>query len=150
MFDYNALRSIYRKYTALVPRKTKAFFLMIWFKDVAATIRSCKQIKIPYPCGPNTMNYICLDSGGLSVGILACKSRDFVAGILVIHNGAVSGFGERREIFYFFDNLIVGGRGGFGSGGLDIGQIRCPSVENKLTDYPSANRPLIGSDGRVG
>ena len=40
-------------------------------------------------------------------------------------------------------------RGGFGSGGLGIGQICCPSVENKLTDYPSANRPLIGSDGRV-
>jgi hypothetical protein len=41
-------------------------------------------------------------------------------------------------------------RGGFGSGGSGIGQIRCPSVENKLTDYPSANRPLIGSGGRVG
>ena len=41
-------------------------------------------------------------------------------------------------------------RGGFGSGGSGIGQIRCPSVENKLTDNPSANRPLIVSGGRVG
>ena len=40
-------------------------------------------------------------------------------------------------------------RGGFGSGGLGIGQIRCPSVENKFTDNPSANRPLISSGGRV-
>ena len=41
-------------------------------------------------------------------------------------------------------------RGGFGSGGLGIRQIRCSSVENKFTDNPSANRPLIGSGGRVG
>jgi hypothetical protein len=41
-------------------------------------------------------------------------------------------------------------RGGFGSGGSGIGQIRCPSVENKLMDNPFANRPLIGSGGRVG
>ena len=41
-------------------------------------------------------------------------------------------------------------RGGFGSGGSGFGQIRCPFVENKLTDYPSANRLLIGSGGRVG
>jgi hypothetical protein len=41
-------------------------------------------------------------------------------------------------------------RGGFGSGGSGIGQIRCPSVENKFTDNPSANRPLISSGGRVG
>ena len=40
-------------------------------------------------------------------------------------------------------------RAGFGSGGSGFGQIRCPSVENKLTDYPFANRPLIGSGGRV-
>ena len=40
--------------------------------------------------------------------------------------------------------------GGFGSGGSGFGQIRCPSVENKLMDYPSANRLLIGSGGRVG
>ena len=50
--------------------------------------------------------------------------------------------------FLFYDNkLDIIGRGGFGSG---IGQIRCPSVENKFTDNPSANRPLIGSGGRVG
>ena len=41
-------------------------------------------------------------------------------------------------------------RGGFGSGGSGIRQIRCSSVENKFTDNPSANRPLIGSGGRVG
>ena len=41
-------------------------------------------------------------------------------------------------------------RGGFRSGGSGIGQIRCPSVENKFTDNPSANRPLISSGGRVG
>ena len=41
-------------------------------------------------------------------------------------------------------------RGGFGSGGSGIGQNCCPSVENKLTDNPSVNRPLIGSGGRVG
>ena len=41
-------------------------------------------------------------------------------------------------------------RGGFGSGGSGFGEIRCPSVENKFTDNPSANRPLIGSGGRVG
>ena len=41
-------------------------------------------------------------------------------------------------------------RGGFGSSGSGIGQIRCPSVENKLTDNLSANLPLIGSGGRVG
>ena len=41
-------------------------------------------------------------------------------------------------------------RGGFGSGGSGIGQIRCPFVENKFTDNPSANRPLISSGGRVG
>ena len=38
-------------------------------------------------------------------------------------------------------------RSGFGSG---FGEIRCPSVENKFTDNPFANRPLIGSGGRVG
>jgi hypothetical protein len=38
-------------------------------------------------------------------------------------------------------------RGGLG---LGFGEIRCPSVENKFTDNPSANRPLIGSGGRVG
>ncbi len=36
-------------------------------------------------------------------------------------------------------------RGGFGSDRLGIGQNRCPSVENKFTDNPSVNRPLIGS-----
>ena len=41
-------------------------------------------------------------------------------------------------------------RGGFGSGGSGFGEIRCPSVENKFTDNPSANRPLIGLGGRVG
>ena len=41
-------------------------------------------------------------------------------------------------------------RGGFGSGGSGFGEIHCPSVENKFTDNPSANRPLIGSGGRVG
>jgi hypothetical protein len=46
--------------------------------------------------------------------------------------------------------MMVGGRGGFGSGGSGIGQNRCPSVENKFTDNPSVNRPLIGSGGRVG
>jgi hypothetical protein len=45
--------------------------------------------------------------------------------------------------------IFVKTRGGFGSDGSGFGQIRCPSVENKLTDYPSANRPLIGSGGRV-
>jgi hypothetical protein len=40
-------------------------------------------------------------------------------------------------------------RGGFGSGGSGIGQIRCPSVENKFTDNSSAIRPLISSGGRV-
>ncbi len=44
-------------------------------------------------------------------------------------------------------NGNVDTRGGFGSG---IGQNRCPSVENKLTDNPSVNHPLIGSGGRVG
>jgi hypothetical protein len=53
--------------------------------------------------------------------------------------------------FSFLETLPrVMTRGGFGSGGSGFGQIRCPSVENKLTDYPSANRPLIGSGGRVG
>ena len=42
--------------------------------------------------------------------------------------------------------MRVRGRGGFGSG---IGQIRCPSVENKFMDNPSVNRPLIGLGGRV-
>ena len=32
-------------------------------------------------------------------------------------------------------------KGGFGSGGSGFGQIRCPSVENNLTDNPSVNRP---------
>ena len=32
-------------------------------------------------------------------------------------------------------------RGGFGSGGSGFGQIRCPSVENNLTDNSSVNRP---------
>jgi hypothetical protein len=41
-------------------------------------------------------------------------------------------------------------RGGFGSGGSGFGEIRCPSVENKFMDNPSANRPLIGSGERVG
>ena len=41
-------------------------------------------------------------------------------------------------------------RGGFGSCGSGIGQIRCPSVENKFTDNPFANRLLISSGGRVG
>ena len=41
-------------------------------------------------------------------------------------------------------------RGGFGSGGSGIGQNRCPSIENKFTDNPSVNRPLIGSGSRVG
>ena len=49
-------------------------------------------------------------------------------------------------ILHVDDNL----RGGFGSGGSGFGQIHCMSIENKLTDYPSANRPLIGSGGRVG
>ena len=50
--------------------------------------------------------------------------------------------------FLFYDNkLDIIGRGGFGSG---IGQIRYSSVENKFTDNPSANRPLISSSGRVG
>ena len=40
-------------------------------------------------------------------------------------------------------------RGGFGSGGSGIGQIHCPSVENKFTDNPSANRPLLSSGGWV-
>jgi hypothetical protein len=40
-------------------------------------------------------------------------------------------------------------RGGFGSGGSGIGQNRCPSVKNKLTDNPSVNCPLIGSGDRV-
>ena len=45
-------------------------------------------------------------------------------------------------------------RGGFGSGGSGIGQIRCPSVENKLTDNPSVDRfgrvgRLSGFGGRV-
>jgi hypothetical protein len=38
--------------------------------------------------------------------------------------------------------VIVKCRGGFGSGGSGFGQIRCPSVENNLTDNPSVNRPL--------
>ena len=42
------------------------------------------------------------------------------------------------------------GRGGFRSGGSGFEQNRCPFVENKFTDYPSANRLLIGSGGRVG
>ena len=41
-------------------------------------------------------------------------------------------------------------RGGFRSGGSGFEQNRCPSVEKKFTDYSSANRPLIGSGGRVG
>ena len=40
-------------------------------------------------------------------------------------------------------------RRGFGSSCSGIGQIRCPSVENKLTDNPFANRLLIGLGGRV-
>ena len=51
---------------------------------------------------------------------------------------------------YIFFLLGVGIRGGFGSGGSGFGEIRCPSVENKFMDNPSANRPLIGSGGRVG
>ena len=47
-------------------------------------------------------------------------------------------------------SLVIMSRGGFGSGGSGFGEIRCPSVENKFTDNPSANRPLIGSGGRVG
>jgi hypothetical protein len=41
---------------------------------------------------------------------------------------------------------------GVGSGRVGRGfeQNRCLSVENKFTDYLSANRPLIGSGGRVG
>ena len=42
-----------------------------------------------------------------------------------------------------------GPRGGFRLGGSGIGQIRCPSVENKLTDNPFVYRLLIGSSGRV-
>ena len=42
------------------------------------------------------------------------------------------------------------GRCGFGSAGSGIGQIRCPSVENKLTNNPSVNRPLKCSGGWVG
>ncbi len=41
-------------------------------------------------------------------------------------------------------------KGGFGSGGSGIGHVRCPSVENKLTDNPSANRPLIDLGRQVG
>ena len=47
-------------------------------------------------------------------------------------------------------HLIVLSRVGFRSGGSDIEQNRCPSVENKFTDNPSVNRPLIGSGSRVG
>ena len=47
-------------------------------------------------------------------------------------------------------HVLVTFRGGFGLGGSGIGQIRCPSVENKLTDNMSANCPLIGSGGWVG
>jgi hypothetical protein len=36
-------------------------------------------------------------------------------------------------------------RGGHGSGESDIGQNRCPSVENKYTDNPSVNHPLINT-----
>ncbi len=46
-------------------------------------------------------------------------------------------------------NLVVNGRGGFGSGGSGIEQNRCPSVEIRITDNPSVNRPLIGT-GRTG
>ena len=51
---------------------------------------------------------------------------------------------------YIWEDGDALSRGGFGSSGSGFWQIRCPSVENKLTDYPSANRPLIGSGGRVG
>ena len=44
---------------------------------------------------------------------------------------------------------FVYARGGFGSDESGIGQNRCPSVENKFTDNPFINRPLIGS-GRSG
>ena len=40
-------------------------------------------------------------------------------------------------------------RGGFGLDGSGIGQNRCPSVENKFTNNPSVNRPLICL-GRLG
>jgi hypothetical protein len=38
-------------------------------------------------------------------------------------------------------------RGGFGSGGSGFGQIRCPSVENNLTDNPSVE--MFGRAGRL-
>ena len=54
------------------------------------------------------------------------------------------GIGERRAM-----NGLIVNRGGFGSDGSGIGQNRCPSIENKFTDNPSVNRPLIGSGGWV-
>ena len=47
-----------------------------------------------------------------------------------------------KIIFFKSISLILRGGSGFG-------EICYPSVENKFTDNPSANRPLIGSGGRV-
>ncbi len=71
-----------------------------------------------------------------------------------ISTGTLTQVAPKKDIQYVHAQIAFwvlthtcGRRGGFGSG---IGQIRCPSVENKFTNNPSANCPLIGSGGWVG
>ena len=56
---------------------------------------------------------------------------------------------QRNVLFFFFLIFSFESRGGFGSGRSGFGEICCPFVENKFTDNPSANRPLIGSGRRI-